>query len=264
MQRFFRIFSIYLEDSLTYRSLAFVWFLFSLIIAINMLIFWNAALPGGKAVEGLSFSSVSSYYLLSMVLANFLLCHPEESVASEDIYQGGLVRFLLQPFPYLLVKFLQEIPWRLMTGTFAVIAVVFIAVLQPGIEVIHSPIEIVLFLLLCVIAFFLSFFMKLCIGYAAFWLTTIKGIVELFDITLLVFSGAMVPISFFNSSMQRIFMVLPFAFTIYVPTVALQGKLAISEMLQYAGIGSVWLILFITLSFVMWKKGVKKFTGVGQ
>ena len=103
--------------------------------------------------------------------------HVELYVAYIDIKQGELIRELLRPFPYLLIRSISESPWRILQMSYALITVTLLAVfLKIPIELSNVPIIITLSLLVALNAFAISFMFKMILGLTAFWMTNIDNI----------------------------------------------------------------------------------------
>ena len=72
-----------------------------------------------------------------------LSSHIEEDVAEFDIQQGDLVRYLIRPFPYYWIKFIEEIPYRILQGSYGIIIMITVAVFfGKFIYLTHDPIMI--------------------------------------------------------------------------------------------------------------------------
>jgi len=51
---------------------------------------------------------------------------------------------------------------------------------------------------------------------------------------------------------------------VYYPVFALMGKFKLPQLFEIILIQIFWILLLVTFYKILWIKGVKKFTGVGQ
>lgn len=248
------------------RGRSFVWFLYSIIPPGVFLLFWIGALKSqGGSIAGWNFSTITSYYFLLTVASAMLIAHIEEEISSEDIQQGHLTGYLLKPFSYYWIKFLEEIPWRLLQGSFGIIlCFAFVVIFGNFFTLTDSAVIIALSVLICVLAIMLSFTFKTVLGLTAFWLTDTTGLFQLFEAVMLIFGGFIVPLTLLPSFAERLATFLPFAYVAYYPVVAIQGQLNIQELVKVILLQAVWIIAFAILYRWMWFEGRKKYTAIGQ
>lgn len=206
-----------------------------------------------------------SYYLLLAVVMSLLIAHIDEDVAFRDIKEGVLAKYLLRPFSYFLSKFMEELPWRLAQGLYALFAyVLFVLFIHISLPFVNSPMEIVVAIVICVLGLVISYTLKMVLGLAAFWTTDYWGMLSMIEVASLVLGGIAMPLTFYPDILAKISYALPISYYIYFPVVALQGKLTWSEMIRVIFTQLVWIGLLYSTYKVLWKQGIKKFTAVGQ
>lgn len=264
--RYVRIFLLHFQDAFEYRSISFVWFLLALLNPLIYLLFWRGAIVGKNLVGvTLTLADIASYYFLLIIIGAFLMVHIEEDVALRDIKEGGLVKYLMKPFSYFWLKFYQELPWRIIQGSFGAVAlIVFIGIFGNFLQVVSNPVNIVIAIVISILAYFLSFVFKMIIGLSALWLVDYSGLEQLSYITVFVFAGFIIPLEFFHPVLKTIAFTLPFSYMIYFPVVAFQGKLALGASMRIIMVQLVWLSVLSGVYAYMWRQGKKKFSGVGQ
>jgi len=265
MKRFLKIVILHFEHVFENRARSLIWFIISLTNPLSLILFWKGASNGGNLGLGWTFSSLTTYYLLLALANAFLTSHIEEEVSFYDIKQGDLVRYLIRPFSYYWIKFIEEIPYRLLQGTYGLILLlIFIILFSHLVRINLTVLIIALGLMSAILAFFISFTFKMIIGLLAFWFKDIRGLYNLVDIVTIVFAGYVVPLEFFPSTLKNVSYLLPFAYMIYYPVIIIQGKLLLWEILRIVGIQFLYLSLFLVIQRLLWKKGIKEFTAIGQ
>lgn len=231
-----------------------------------MLVFWSGATKAqGGSIMGWDYSNFATYYLLIALAGSLFTAHVENSVATDDIKNGELTNYLLKPISYLKITFLNELPWRFIQGTLAITTIILISVAASGlIQITTSPLGIILAVFATILAYFISFLFKMCLGLLAFWLTEINGVLLIFEIIMDICAGIIIPLVFLPSLLQTFFNFLPFAYMIYYPILSLLGKLTTQQQLMTIGAQIVWLAVFYILYKFLWNQGIKKYTAVGR
>ncbi len=257
---------LHFEHIAEHRVRSFVWFLVSLFNPLFFILYWIGAFAGKKEiVASWTISSTISYYFILTIVSASLMSHVEEDVAKFDIQQGELVNYLLKPFPYILKKFFEEIHYRVLQGVYALIVFgIFSFFLGKIINVSHDPKIIFISFIIALLAYSISFLFKMITAFICFWTTDIMGLNSMIDVLMVLFAGFLMPLPLLPPLVAKISYFLPFAYIIYFPTVAFQGKLSVSQLLQVIGGQAAWIIIFFIIYQLMWKKGIRDYTGVSQ
>jgi ABC-2 type transport system permease protein len=262
---FLRIFLLNFEHVVEHRVRIFIWFLVSLYNPLLYILYWRGAFQGRQNISSWTLNSMTSYFFLLTIVASALMAHIEEDVSQYDIQEGQLVQYLLKPFPYFLQKFFEEIHYRLLQGLYGLLLLMaLIIIFGFTVSIVTNPIMFFLALIIAFLAYILSFCFKMTIGLLAFWMTDIRGLFLFIDMILFVFAGYIVPIDFLFNPLNKLAYIFPFAYMIYFPVIALQGKLTIIQLFNTVCIQIVWIGFFIATYKILWKKGVKIFSGVSQ
>lgn len=242
-----------------------MWLILSVINPLLLLIFWTGVSQSGAgSLAGWSLSSITTYYLLLIFASSFLITHRETDIAVLDIQEGGLVSYLLKPFSYFLLHFFGELGWRVMQGSFAVIIFLILSVLLNHTITSATPLSFLLSFCIIVLGYVISFTLKFLLGLSAFWVIDFRGIQQIGDVLLLILAGFIMPISLFPPLLEHIALLTPFPYMVYFPVISLQGELFPFQQIQVITVQLVWLSILFLVYKVMWRSGIKKFTGVGQ
>lgn len=264
--RYWRIFLLHFQDAFYNKSRSLVWFLISLGTGAILIVYWFAIYKTqGGALTNWSLSNVSSYYLLLIIVSSGIMAHHDEDIARLDIQEGDLVRHLLRPFSYFWLLYFAEVPWRIIQGGFGVVVFILISFIFPSlISVSHSLVIILLSFFIFFLASLLSFIFKTILGLSAFWVTDFRGVQSVFEVTILVLGGFVLPLEFLPQVIKETSFMLPFSYMAYFPIMAIQGKLVLSQLMQVIGIQLLWIGILLVLYKLMLRSGLKMFTGVGQ
>lgn len=262
--RLLNIISLHFQQVFHHRLRSLVWFFIPLLNNLTLILFWGGALKnGGSGMWTLT--TATTYYFLLTIAGSLLSSHIEEDVAIFDIQYGDLTRYLTRPFPYFWIKFIEEIPYRILQGFYGIIVFIgFTLLFGKFIVLTHNPVIILLCIASMIMAFFLSFTMKMNLGLSAFWFKDSRGFFELFTIVLIVFSGGIIPLYLLPHSVQIISYILPFAYMAFFPIIGLQGQLEVLELLKVLAVQGVWMGIFIGMNRFLWNRGIKEFAAFGQ
>ncbi len=264
--RFVRIFLLFFQHVTNFRSRIFIWFLTSFLNPLSLLLFWIAAFKEkGDILTGWSLSSLSVYYFLLIIATSFIIVHIEEDVAIKDIREGGLVKYLLHPLPYYFMKFFDEIPWRMIQGFFGLgVFIIFYILFSKFISFPNTFAGIISTLVIILLAFFISFTFKMIVGITAFWFIDFWGLQQTVEVIIIILAGFVMPIEFFPDWLRNISLFSPFPYMVYFPILSLQSKLVTNQVFQVILIQIFWLAVLYLIYRILWARGLKRFTGVGQ
>jgi viologen exporter family transport system permease protein len=253
-----------LQEALQYRAESVIWFLFDIVPPIMMAFLWLAAYEGQASVAGYDLGSMLLYTLGVMALRNMIDTHIEWDVNSQ-IREGTLSMHLVRPFNVWGLWFLTGTAWRamrvmLVTPVLAGCLVWLAPYLQPpelGWEL--AP----LLVLSIALAYLVSFFLKLCVGFTAFWLTEMFGILALVEVTSVVFGGMLLPLDLLPPSLRAVAAALPFQYIYYVPLSAMLGRLEGADFL-WALVGqAAWAAALGLLAYAIWRRGLQRYEAFG-
>lgn len=239
--RYLRIFLLHVQEVFAERSRLAVWFLVSLISPLVLILFWR----GAGNLNGWTIEQIISYYLLVISMSLFMMSHHEERIALIDIKEGGLTAYLLKPFSYFLIRFMSEMPYRITQGFFGFLLLfIFVKIFPNYFVFTNSSTIFFLSIISILLSLFLIFVFKTIVGILAFWMTEVRGFFEAMEVLLTLFAGYLMPIAFFPSFVQSFIFFTPFPYMIYLPVIAIEGKLTEIQLLQTAGVQIIWIIIF--------------------
>ncbi len=114
-----------------------------------------------------------------------------------------------------------------------------------------------------VLSFFLNYLISFIVGLLSFWVEDIVGFTSLKEVTILLLSGAVLPLEFFPKALSQINNLLPFKYLLYFPVSIIQGKTPLSSILFGLFIQLVWALIFFLLYKAFYPKALKHYSAVG-
>jgi ABC-2 type transport system permease protein len=109
-------------------------------------------------------------------------------------------------------------------------------------------------------SFFIVAGINFCVGTFAIRLKSILGLLRAKYFLLELFSGLLIPISFFPQAFQDIFNFLPFQYISYVPVLIYLGKISGLGILKSLAIQIFWFAALIFVGNALWQWSSKKIT----
>lgn len=262
--RFVRIFLLHLESVLEYRTTNLVWFLISLINPFTLLVYWL----GYYGVNNASTSvvvSITTYYFLLIIVGSLLMTHIEDHVAYRDIQMGELTQYLLKPFSYLWLSFFQELPWRLIQAVFGIVVLgISLIYFKQFVSLTLNLQILIATIVIWFLAYILSFYFKMVVGLSAFWLVEFSGFSQMIQVIILGLAGYIMPLDLYPETLKNITYLLPFSYMIYFPVEVVLGKLDFYSFVRVMLMQLFWISFFVLIFKFLWKKGIEKFTGLGN
>jgi ABC-2 type transport system permease protein len=145
-------------------------------------------------------------------------------------------------------------------------SLIFIALILffPLIHYILTPLRIIVFILALIAANIIYTQLYLFVGILAFWIKEGSFLIEFVRKLVKFLAGGYIPIALFPLILQKILEYLPFAATIYFPTIILTDKnLTNADLLGTIVLQSFWLIILFAMNALLWNIGIRKYESVG-
>lgn len=263
MMKYWQMYKTFLQKHLTYRLRVLIWAFGDSVYFFVMPFVWLAVYHGRSVVNGYSQADMITYYLVMVFISLTASSHIMRIIRT-DIMNGDLNNLILKPLNYCLYRFAHELSYKLLSGSLALIIYFLARYFFP--QYIFFPqswLNLFLFLMALLLAMLLSFAFQFIAGFSTFWMGENTGAERLRQVLEIAFSGQIAPLVFYPPLLRVIADYLPFKFLSFIPAQAYLGQISLSEAMWNFGQAGLWLIFFYLIVWLMWKKGVKKYEGVG-
>lgn len=233
---------------------AVVWFLWTAMYAES----------GAEVIAGFTFEQVLVYYVVAILVGKIVRGTEFDGQPSEDIYQGGLNRYLVFPAPYFGIKYAQAtgalLPafvqavlfgtaWWLITGGEGFEGVTVAGALMA--------------LGALVLANLLYYMMAYTLHCVSFWADNVWSLLVALRFTTSLLGGLMVPLALFPDGLRRLNEFLPFRNLFALPAETLLGRVGFSAWLEGMVVGCVWLVIVTAIARLVWHRGQLQYSGIG-
>ncbi|NHM33297.1 ABC transporter permease [Neobacillus terrae] len=231
-----------------------------LIYAINIgaYYFLWAAIYGHKTqIEGLSVVQMTTYVAIAWMARAFYFNNIDREMAVE-IMEGKVAVELIRPYSYLMMKTMQGLGegiFRLFF--FSVPGMLIVSFIFP-VKFTWNPAVWGLFAVSIVLSFLINTQLNLLTGITTFFLFNNSGLIRAKRVVIDLFSGLLLPISFFPGWAQGIMKYLPFQGISYIPSMIFSNgftrQAAFHAILEQA----IWVIILVLPIQVLWSLAKKQ------
>ena len=249
-------------DQIEYPAEVFYQLSLSLVPLVIASYLWLAVYQNGRIIGSFNLSSMITYYLVVMILDR-LLAHPAFWI-SDMVETGELSGFLIKPFHFLKYVFLHSLVRRIVNLIISSPIVIIAFFLLS--KYLISPPDILVFLLflasifLSIVIFYL---LGILLGLISLWTFEIGSIFYFYYASLGFLGGAMLPLSFFPSTLANVSNFLPFKYLYFFPAQIYLGKVSYLDIfIGFIG-GFLWIgIIYLTLTLI-WSIGLRRYSSFG-
>lgn len=218
----------------------------------------------GATRGGYSFDGIVFYYVAVILMGKLVGASHSQHDVSQDIYDGGLSRYLLFPTAYFGFKYAQRLGGMLPAVVQLVLLGLVYLLVLPFPEELHlSPGSVLMGLSALALANLLFYSCIWLVQLVAFWADNVWSLVVMTLFISRLLGGSMLPLAMFPDWSRAWLDLLPFRYFYGFPVESLMGDVAPREWLIGMGIGLGWCCLFALGSRLVWRRGMLQFTGVG-
>ncbi|HTI27407.1 MAG TPA: ABC-2 family transporter protein [Kutzneria sp.] len=246
----------------SYRASNYLFMAGMLAEPVIYLIVWSTvARAQGGSVGGYTPGSLAAYYIVWTLVRNMNVVYApagfEHRIATGRM--SGRLLLPLHPIHYDLAGFGgAKVVW---IAQWVPVAAVLVLVFRP--EFHFTVVGVLVFLVAIWGAFVIRSLFLWLIGLVTFWTTRASALFELYLVLELLLSGRLVPITLLPQWMQNAAAWFPFEWTFGFPIDAVVTPRSPSVLLTGLGVQALWVGIGSLLLAVVWRRAVRRYTGVG-
>ena len=249
--------------NLEYRFNFFIDSMLQPLISVGIeLILWLAIF---NATDSLTIGGFDrNMYLAYVVWAPFLgrvgISWMYESMMVEEVASGNINIVLTRPISFYEYYLSQLMGYKFTTTIVSIIIPLIITQIYQ-LPINYSRLPLAFSLVICYL--FLIHNLSFIVSTLAFFMTKVKSFTLVKNLSLWLLAGELVPIDLMPAVLAKILLILPFSSGVYIPVAYMTGRCQID--LIYQGFISVFVsfILSSILCRLLWRKGLREYTGTG-
>ena len=220
---------------------------------------WKAIFAHSARIEGFDFSQILTYIAVGWVIRSFYFNNIDQDMA-QQVMEGKLAMDLIKPVntqAMYVAQALGEALFRLvlLTAPAAVVLMLVYPLRRPA-----SFEHFAAFFASVVFSFFIVAGINFAVGTLAIRLKSILGLLRAKYFLLELFSGLLLPISFFPRAAQKLLAAMPFQYISYVPVLIYLGKINGSGIWTALGLQLFWVAALLLVGDMMWRWSSRKIT----
>jgi ABC-2 type transport system permease protein len=244
-------------DTLAYRLRYYTGIVTYFIYVSVYYFIWKAIFQHGDHIAGFDFSQILTYIAVGWIIRSFYFNNIDQDLANQ-VTEGALVMNLIKPVNLqmmLTAQALGQSVFRLalLTVPTAVVLLLVFPLRGPA-----SGLHFFAFFVSVIFSFFIVAGINFAAGTLAIRLKSILGLLRAKFFVLDLFSGLLIPISFFPHYCQVALAAMPFQYISYVPVLLYLGKLNGSAIVKALGWQLFWVIAMLALGSAMWSWSSRK------
>jgi ABC-2 type transport system permease protein len=251
-----------IAEQFQYRGALVIWLLGLILQPVIYLSVWSTvARSQGGVVDGFSAADFAAYYLVALIVsqATFTWIMWEMEYW---IRQGSLSPLLVRPVHPIHRHIANNLTFKLLTMAVVVPVVMALAmVFRPTFA--GSASTVLAFFPALALAMALRFAVEWTLASAAFWVTRVSAINQLYFVVFLFLSGFAVPLDLLPGAVRVVAAWLPFYRMLGFPVELLLGRLTPGQVVLGFVAQIAWLAIAIFLLNAMWARGVRQYSAVG-
>lgn len=218
---------------------------------------WSAIYGSKEEIVGLSVAQMTTYVAVSWMARAFYFNNLDREMALE-IMEGKVAVELIRPYNYLGMKVMQGLG----EGIFRLF---FFS--APGLIIVYFvfPVQFTwdlsvwgLFAISILLSFFINTELNLLTGITTFFIYNNSGLIRAKRVVIDLFSGLLLPISFFPGWAQDVMKYLPFQGISYFPSMIVTQGFSQSQAIDAIIQQFVWVILLFFPIQILWSLAKKQ------
>lgn len=228
---------------------------------------WTAvfAATGAREVGGFTLEAMLLYNVLAVLFAKLVRGQEFLSDVSQDIYEGGLSRYLVYPTSYALFRYAQHlgnlVPALAQLVLFGALYPILFP-LPPGLEIGAGAIARTAAAL--AVGNALHYLLMLPVQMVAFWAENVWSLVVMMRMVATLAGGYLLPITLFPDWAESAARWLPFPYLYYFPVATMTGQVGAAEWARGVLVALGWCGVLALVSAAVWRRGRLAYSGVGM
>ncbi|MFD0872183.1 ABC-type uncharacterized transport system, permease component [Chlamydia abortus] len=213
---------------------------------------WQAIYQGKDSLAGLDAVQMTTYVAISWMARAFYFNNLDREIANE-IRDGSVAVQMIRPYNYLVVKMMQAMGegiFRLLL--FSVPGMIIASLLFP-VRLPSDPGVWFAFAGMLLFSFLINSQINILTGLFAFFVENNEGMMRMKRVAVDLFSGLVIPISFFPEWGQAVMKLLPFQAITYLPGAVFAGNAAGTTAAGVLSVQLFWFAVLIVPILIMWR-----------
>lgn len=214
---------------------------------------WRAVYGASESIGGFSVEQMTTYLAVSWMARAFYFNNLDREIAME-IKDGSVSVQLIRPYKYLMMKMMQGFGEGLFRFIMFTVPGMIVAIVLFPVRLPTDPLVWLVFLLMIFFSFLINSQINLLVGLFAFFVENNEGMIRLKRVAVDLFSGLLIPLSFFPEWAERFMSMLPFQAITYLPASVFTGRISgAADILNGMAVQWIWFIVLLLPIWLIWR-----------
>ena len=246
-----------IQLAIAYRGTVLLNLLAGLAWVILVYYLWKTVFSTRGTLQGFSWPEMRTYITVAYAV-NALLSFQSLMRVMNTIRTGDVVSELLRPIDFLGSQLSQAIGSACIEGTLSggialLVSFLFLDTVPP-----HTPLAFCLFVLAACIGFLIKFLLGYLVALLCFYTVNVLGLIWAQTAIINLFSGALIPLTFFPDWLRQIILGTPFQGIVYTPVALYLGKIQGTGAWQAIGAQFIWVIILWLVARLFWRMSTRR------
>ncbi|MBM7649767.1 ABC-2 type transport system permease protein [Bacillus ectoiniformans] len=212
---------------------------------------WNAIYGDKQYIEGMTVLQMTSYVAIAWMARAFYFNNIDREIAQE-IKEGKVAVEFIRPYNYLMMKTMQGLGEGIFRLSFFSIPGMVIVALIFNITFSADVNVWAMFAVSLMFSFFINIQINLLTGILTFFFFNNAGLIRAKRVVIDLFSGLLLPISFYPGWAQRIMEFLPFQGISYIPSMIFTESFTGAQIGEAILSQIIWVLVLIIPIQILW------------
>lgn len=223
---------------------------------------WMAIYKFDSIINGITKDQIITYIILSRIIYTQITWGFIPRLG-RTIQTGAIAMELLRPMDFMLMTFFERIGDFLAFTAMTGIPILIICSLTLGMQAPPNFMTLIYFIISFLMAMMVSFFFEFFVGLLTFYTNYSWGLQGFQEAVVSLFSGALIPISFFPGWLKVVTNFLPFQQMSYSPVSIYLGVVKGPQVFEVLGFQLMWLIILFVFARLFFTFAIKRVTVQG-
>ncbi|MBL7543116.1 MAG: ABC transporter permease [Bdellovibrionaceae bacterium] len=213
-----------------------------------------------ETLNGYSKESYLAYVIWAAFVGRIAISWMYEHMMMDEIETGSINAIILRPMTFFEYYLSQLLGYKLVIFLFSSLVPLSI-VLYFGLPTALNRLPLVALLIFYYLIFIHAMsFMTACL---AFFLNRVRSFTLVKNFTIYIVSGELFPLDLLPTFWKKLFLNMPFAAGVYLPVGYLTNRISTELFLTGFINISIGLVVVLFLSYIIWRKGLRSYSGTG-
>jgi len=261
MNKYMAVWRLTFLNGLQYRTAALAGLSTQLFFGFIFIMIFSAFYSSTAAAQPMNWNELVNYIWLQQIFLSFVMLWFRDPALFELITSGNIAYELCRPAHLYPLWYMKLLAQRLASALLRCIPIMLIVFVLPEhyrMTLPPSGVQLLVFIIALSTGLLLIVAISMLIYISVFWTLNPVGSILLFAVGGEFFAGLVIPVPLMPAWMREITYFLPFRWTTDFPFRVYSGHIPVAEALFGIAIQLFWLILLITVGYMLMKRALKQ------